>query len=71
MANTDRQIFDGQIGQVDIDVEARQVAHKELDGRTALEGEGRLFGDEGQGADEQRHLASVGIKQRHADPPAR
>ena len=52
-------LCNGQIDQVDIDGKARQVPDKEVDGRSALQGEGGLPIGQGQDPQDQFRLAEV------------
>jgi hypothetical protein len=52
-------ICNRQIGQVDINREARQVPPEQVDGGAALQGEVRLTGQEGQQPDEKSDLGAV------------
>jgi hypothetical protein len=62
---------DGQESQVDIDRQARHVAHEEIDGGAALEGEVLLFRHGRNGMDQQCDLIPVPLIDRHVIPPAR
>ena len=62
---------DRQISEVDIDRETWQVANKQVDCRTALEGEAGFFGDKRKDADQQSDLLSVDFSERHAGLPER
>ena len=58
-------VLDRQVGEVDIDREARHVAHEEVDRGAALECEAGLLGDERNDADQQRGLPAEFLRCRH------
>jgi hypothetical protein len=57
-------VLDRQIGQIDIDRQARQIAVEKIDGRAALEGEARLLRHEWERGDQQLDLILVHLS-RH------
>ena len=65
-----RPVLDRQIGEVDVHREARHVAHKEIDGRAALQGEAGFLATSGIVADQQRGLAAVFFRRCHRGSPA-
>ncbi len=66
-----RAVVQRQIGQVDVDREARQVAVEEVDRRAALQREVALLRDQRQDPDQKAHLPTVSLINGHPDPPAR
>lgn len=58
-----------QVGQIDIDRQARHVSDEEVDGGATLEGEALFRRDKGQGAYEKRHLFPVLVVKRHGRIP--
>jgi hypothetical protein len=62
---------DGNVGQVDIDREARHVTDEEIDGGATLKSKATLLRNMGEDAHEQGDLPTVDVTKRHSDPPAR
>jgi hypothetical protein len=64
-------IRDGQIGEIKVHRNARQVPHEQIDRRAAFESKGFFHGDKGHDADQQSGLTAVKFSDRHQGPPAR
>ncbi len=60
-----------QVDQVDVHGQAWQVAHEQIDGGAALEGEAGFPEHKGQHLQQQRHLPVVGIIPVHGRLPGR
>jgi hypothetical protein len=58
-------IPDGQIGQVDIDGQAGEIADEQIDRRAAFQGEGLLLENQGQDAHQEPNLPLIGVTVRH------
>lgn len=60
-------ILDRQIGEVDVDREAWQVAHEQVDRCAALEGKDSFLSNERENADEKGDLLPVVVEKSHGD----
>ena len=60
-------VGDREIHEIDVDREAREVAHEQVDRRPALQGEVRLRRDLRNSTQQQRHLVDEALRS-HASP---
>ena len=64
-AGVARASGDGQIGEIDVDREAREISDEEVDRGAALEREDALLGNGRENADQERDLCAVSISEGH------